>query len=69
MIQLRNEEYNKAKKINRWTVPLSIAGLILTLVATTYGIYYSSKPIRIDTEQLKGFITANEMVTNSEPNQ
>lgn len=56
MIQVRNEEHEKSKKINRWTVPLSIAGLILTLVSTAYGIYFSSRPIKLDTSELKNLI-------------
>ncbi|MHB0947182.1 MAG: hypothetical protein ACYC3B_08415 [Sedimentisphaerales bacterium] len=73
MIQLRSEEYNRANRINRWTVPLSIIGLILTLVSTAYGIYYSSKPIRIDTGQIKELIAPQNStlgtVTKSEPNK
>jgi hypothetical protein len=32
MIQARNDDLNKIKNINKWTVPLSIVGLVLTIV-------------------------------------
>ena len=32
MIQARNDDLNRIRNINKWTVPLSIIGLILTLI-------------------------------------
>lgn len=32
MIQARNDDLNKIRNINRWTVPLSVIGLILTII-------------------------------------
>lgn len=32
MIQARNDDFNRIRKINNWTVPLSIIGLILTII-------------------------------------
>lgn len=32
MIQARNDDLNKIRTINKWTVPLSIIGLILTII-------------------------------------
>ena len=32
MIQARNDDLNKIRNINRWTVPLSIIGLIFTII-------------------------------------
>ena len=32
MIQARNDDLNKIRNVNRWTVPLSAVGLILTII-------------------------------------
>ncbi len=39
MIQARNDDLNRIRNINKWAVPLSIIGMILTIVSTLVAIF------------------------------
>ncbi|TSC89139.1 MAG: hypothetical protein G01um10143_520 [Parcubacteria group bacterium Gr01-1014_3] len=57
-IQVRYEELNRSQKQNRWSMPLTIIGLLLTLFFGALTIYLASKPVKVSfdvaqIEQLK----------------
>lgn len=46
MIQNRNEEKNRATRINRWSVPLTVIGLFLTITFGALSLYLTFRPTK-----------------------
>lgn len=46
MVQNRNEEQNRATRINRWSVPLTVIGLVLTITFGALSLYLTFRPTK-----------------------
>lgn len=65
MIQNRNEEQNRIVKINRWSVPLTIVGLFMTIIFGGLSIYLAFRPPKSATTLVTPIQTQQSIVQNN----